>query len=1018
MGKFPVAFVIDDNYAMQAAVTITSIVANKDPNVDYKFYVCSNGLSQENKDLLYSFENDYPGTLVEIIEINLENFASIYANSDSVVLDYISSTVLGKILLPEIIPEDEVLYLDADILVRKDISELFSLPLDEYVAAVARDTGGMYYRTHILATTPHYFNAGVMLMNLKKSRELDMTSKVIEELGNLKDFNLLDQDAFNVAYDGMTLLLPPKYNALLVNLNYAAGNYSMDQLNELAGTSYSCLYDLDEDAKIVHFSSRLKPWLYDDLRYEGMRFSDEWFECYKASPYGVADLQREKLHPEDDLTAVDVPVAIGVGEGGMFNACVSAVSLMENADPHCVYSIYFLVSDHVDEERTAQLEALFGGYKNCRIEMCGVEKCFEGGDARDALAQDPSFWKLVLPSCFPQHDKLIYLDSNVVVTGDIAGLYGVDLGDAFVGGVKETCVRYLENIHGPYGRLVDLADDERNVDAAVLLLNLKAMRECGVGHEIVGAAACGKSSADALNDVCRGRVRYLEYKYNCLLPVYRGGQSGPAGFSVEAVNEANNRPVVIQFGGEKKPWESFSCPLADRWWKYARMIPGWESALRVDAAEVDSLVGQGKAAVFSRRWTPKSIFAGMHVEDYMTARVLLKNCGEDSSDLVMLGASDPDVQISEPTWFNTDSCGKGYEVLSRRGRLNLRFRCVGDGILTVILRGVDVLDECKNHIPIWIEYTSAQIDGEPLFTQPIIAGGYHPYKFTKDVRDGAVADLCISWKIANSDMKAEESAGLRSRAEAAEEESAGLRSQVKLLSNAAEEEKARTARLSRNLTACIDLKNAGAEGNCLEIMEISDPEAIVETPVWFRGASGAGYVVRSDAGSLRLSLLCLGKGRLQIGLKGQEVRGAGGTCIPVWIDYTSLLVDGRPVLEEPRAAWYDHPAKFVLPVEDNQVVSLSLSWHSHDVKGLEDMEKVARERKALAEENAKLESRLKDQEAEIKRQKTLTAQQVTETERQKAEVERLRASNSWKAGRVLTWLPRKIKKLAKRSSRS
>ena len=197
---------------------------------------------------------------------------------------------------------------------------------------------------------------------------------------------------------------------------------------------------------------------------------------------------------------------------------------------------------------------------------------------------------------------------------------------------------------------------------------------------------------------------------------------------------------------------------------------------------------------------------------------------------------------------------------------------------------------------------------------------------------------------------------------------------------------------SDRLTARIDVKNAGAPENDVEVLELSDPGAAVDAPGWFRDGDGVGHVVKSSAGSLSMRLRCSGAGELSIVLRGQDVKGEDGERVPVWIDCTSLTVDGRRLLDGTRAVWHDRPFRHRVPVEDGQVVEVSLSWHSHDEAGLEAELAARDENRALREAEKKLEGELAAAEDEVRA---------------------LRSSRSWKIGRAITWLPRKIKDLAK-----
>ena len=186
--------------------------------------------------------------------------------------------------------------------------------------------------------------------------------------------------------------------------------------------------------------------------------------------------------------------------------------------------------------------------------------------------------------------------------------------------------------------------------------------------------------------------------------------------------------------------------------------------------------------------------------------------------------------------------------------------------------------------------------------------------------------------------------------------------------------KAELRSCSDRLTARIDVKNAGGADNDVEVLELSDPGAVVDAPGWFRDGDGAGRVVRSSAGSLRMRLRCRGAGELSIVLRGQDVKGEDGERVPAWIDCTSLSMDGRELLDGTRAVWHNRPLIHRIPVEDGQVAEVSLSWHSHDEVALET-ERAARD----------------------------------ELRARNSELMAIKNSRSYKIGRAITWLPRKVK---------
>ena len=109
-------------------------------------------------------------------------------------------------LLADLVPEipEKILYLDIDMMVAKDISELYNIDISEYeYAAVREKYGSMFIR-------PDYINAGMLLLNMKKIKE----TKLLEKARNLikkRKLIFADQDAIFWS-TSKKLLLPRKYN--------------------------------------------------------------------------------------------------------------------------------------------------------------------------------------------------------------------------------------------------------------------------------------------------------------------------------------------------------------------------------------------------------------------------------------------------------------------------------------------------------------------------------------------------------------------------------------------------------------------------------------------------------------------------------------------------------------------------------------------------------------------------------------------------------------------------------------
>lgn len=109
-------------------------------------------------------------------------------------------------LFADLIPEipDKLLYLDADILLNRDITLLYNTDVEGYEYAAARDHYGKYL------LNPHYINAGVLLLNMKVIRENHVFEKARDEL-RAKKLTFADQSAL-IRSTSKKKLLPQKFN--------------------------------------------------------------------------------------------------------------------------------------------------------------------------------------------------------------------------------------------------------------------------------------------------------------------------------------------------------------------------------------------------------------------------------------------------------------------------------------------------------------------------------------------------------------------------------------------------------------------------------------------------------------------------------------------------------------------------------------------------------------------------------------------------------------------------------------
>lgn len=274
----PVAFISDENFIMQTAVAITSLARNKFDTTEYKVYVIAAECSEMAESKLKNLETLFKGIKVEIKRTGLDMYRDIKQ------MAHIPISCLLKFDLCDIIPEeDKIIYLDGDIVVRKDLTDFYEIDLgDNYLAGVPS-------LDLVFSEETKLVNAGILLFDAKKMRENKMRDILVEKRRSLGDSGSMDQKTFNLVMKDQIGYLPYEYNCIPGKIMGAErGTYTIEKLNDLYNTSFENSKDLVENAAIWHYATGDKPW-----KYSFIYGADEWYENYLASPYGSEKLNRK-----------------------------------------------------------------------------------------------------------------------------------------------------------------------------------------------------------------------------------------------------------------------------------------------------------------------------------------------------------------------------------------------------------------------------------------------------------------------------------------------------------------------------------------------------------------------------------------------------------------------------------------------------------------------------------------------------------------------------------------------------
>ena len=252
-----IVMLLDDKYFFCTYVALRSMKINKKTHSHYNIFILADNVSSE-KQMKLQFLND-KNFIIKIIDV--KEYSKKYKSIAKVF--HISNTALVKFDIMNILYKlDKVLYLDGDVLVNKDLSELFNIDISDFYLGAVREMRAESRKYFELTNTKYYFNSGVLLLNLKKLREDDISTKLIQtKLNQPKNWRCMDQDVFNNVINNNFKQLPLVYNNF-VSI-FLAERLNIKKINSFYKTNFLSYRQLCKKSTIIHFASNLKPWIYD-----------------------------------------------------------------------------------------------------------------------------------------------------------------------------------------------------------------------------------------------------------------------------------------------------------------------------------------------------------------------------------------------------------------------------------------------------------------------------------------------------------------------------------------------------------------------------------------------------------------------------------------------------------------------------------------------------------------------------------------------------------------------------------
>ena len=301
--------------------------------------------------------------------------------------------------------------------------------------------------------------------------------------------------------------------------------------------------------------------------------------------------QFTKIKPAFELNNIAV-----VFQSSDYYAPYTAVviqSIMDTSTNGNNYDIIVTTLDMSDHNKKV-IEEMSIGYSNISVRVINVfeyRKQYPLYNSERFVGQE-TWTRIFLPDLLKYYDKVIDLDSDMVVVSDIAEIYAMDITNYYMAGVYDSLMNYTFYTKASNGFIVKYITDnlefknaETYINAGFILFNLQKIREEITVQKIYKYANERQFrflEQDTLNKIFYGKIAYLSSEWNYYVSVLNKEKYVRAKVPDHVFSDfdkVNGNFKIIHFLDKIKPWDDPTIHLANHFWKYARVSPLYETIL-------------------------------------------------------------------------------------------------------------------------------------------------------------------------------------------------------------------------------------------------------------------------------------------------------------------------------------------------------------------------------------------------------------------------------------------------------
>lgn len=255
---------------------------------------------------------------------------------------------------------------------------------------------------------------------------------------------------------------------------------------------------------------------------------------------------------------------------------VAISSIYHNRNINLQYCIHVICCEVAEKNKE-----LFRNLNNDNFEVKVVE-VRQSDDLAECKIKNlhvstAALYKFNIANLFPDIDKLLYLDGDILVQDNLETIFKIDISNVYAAVVKD----YKPMTYNPPQVEKLGVNHSAYFNSGVMLLNLKKFREDDLFHKLLNYRLHGINffmDQDALNVVFGEKVVYLPLYYNVMSSVmgYFTLDDLTSYYelsNIESKKDIYSRAIIVHLCTKYKPWTYSNVPFAEEWYHYYQLSP-------------------------------------------------------------------------------------------------------------------------------------------------------------------------------------------------------------------------------------------------------------------------------------------------------------------------------------------------------------------------------------------------------------------------------------------------------------